>query len=127
MKDLHARIPIDRTASRVVSKGAHYEYIHDGQSILSDLPIPIKFLPFGRKDYTGTRLGRFFVIGFYGIVTRTGESSKGANSRKWVVRCVCGMYSTVKEKTIRKYANKDCDFCCSRCYNNKKLSGGSAF
>lgn len=111
MKDIHARVPIDRIASRVVSQvppvykltGMKFSCPWD-----SELPIQTKELPTGADDYAGHTWGRLTVIGYH--------SAKGKGKfkvHKWVVRCTCGRYSVRTHRAIKE--KKNTDECCGHC------------
>ena len=100
MKDIHARVPINITAAKVVlSKGEHF----DSKKIVktNDSEMPLRTRPIthelrankGFNDVTGHRFGYFTVVGL------------SRDFRGWVVRCVCGMYSTRHLRSILNPAN----------------------
>lgn len=52
-------------------------------------------VPLGQQDYTGLKMGRLTVIGYYGAHWKKGYSL-------WLVRCVCGRYELRKGRNIRQ-------------------------
>jgi len=121
LRDQHARIPSNRTAALVTSRGVHYEYAPTDDSVLSSTPIATRHFHGKGKNFTGVKIGRLVIIGFYGIHSLV-KRSRGAESRLWVARCACGMYIKVKEKTISKHVERpDSDICCHRCHHIKDL------
>jgi hypothetical protein len=100
MDDLHARVAVDRVAAKVTKPGEHFEPNKRVLTNDSDTPIAVQQVPSHIKDLTGTRFGRFTVIGF---------ATKGG----WVVRCACGKYSTRRQKAIINPENAQdrCEHC----------------
>lgn len=86
--------PINATAAMVVSNGTHFNSSKKIQELESDIPHETKKIPFGVEDLTETRFGRFTVKGLFAF-------KKG----RWVVRCVCGIYSIRKAKAIKNPLN----------------------
>jgi hypothetical protein len=108
MKDLYARIPVNKTTARVIAKG--FEYVAKKKITTADQPTPFLTRPFPYKnaknlaetngeDLTGEKIGWLTVIGL----------SK-EHSGKWVARCVCGTYTLRSGKAIKNQEN-DCDRC----------------
>lgn len=99
-------IPINIVAVRTMFyKGE--EYIPNKKVLTndSDLPIEIHSIPtlsYGEEDLTGVIFGRFKVVG----------KAKNILGR-WVVRCLCGKYSTRKRKAIKNEKNTQdrCEHC----------------
>lgn len=87
--------PVNKTAALVTSKGTHYEmkvksqvqeYVGPPAMIpRHKLPSALSFI-----DLTGRKKGRFTVIGM-------AVEGRG----KWVVRCVCGTYTTRSSRSIK--------------------------
>ena len=108
MDDLHARIPVNSVAGRVIGTGTHFDPNKRVQNNDSETPIATR--PFTRAeqfadgflDLTGRRFGRFKVLGF-------ARDFK----RQWVVRCDCGRYSTRSAKAVKNQANTQdrCEHC----------------
>lgn len=115
-----ALTPINITAALVVSKGVHYqpdctiqvkEYIGPPAMIARHkLPKNPSF-----TDLTGIKKGRLKVIGLM-------EGERG----KWVVRCVCGTYTTRSAKSIKSIATNPsanfdaCRECAHAVYRKRK-------
>ena len=109
IKDIHARAPINMEAVRVVMfAGEHFEPNKKVLTNDSENPIAITSITKSMRrnqtfcDLTGTRFGRFSIIGL-------AKEFKGS----WVVRCVCGRYSTRKKKAIMNPENGQdrCEHC----------------
>lgn len=108
MKDIHARVPVDRLAARVVGGGV--SFVPNKRVLNNDSEMPIATRPFSRvelkaegfADLSGRRVGRFTVLGI----------ARDFN-RQWVVRCDCGRYSTRTAKAIKNPANSvdRCEHC----------------
>lgn len=108
MEDIIARVPINKTAAIVVSKGFRYApdkkvLTHDSESPHKTTRVTIAML--GNPAFTDLRgavFGRFVVVGL-------AAEFKG----RWVVRCVCGRYSTRRKKAILNPQNADdrCEHC----------------
>jgi hypothetical protein len=66
------------------------------------------------KDWTGHRLGRLTVVGYWGAnMNRNGE---GTCKHQWICRCVCGKYTMRNARTIKKAQERSkvhdmCDLC----------------
>lgn len=87
--------PINRTAALVVSKGVHYEMnskIQVKEYVGPPLMVAKNDMPksSGFIDLTGKQKGRLKVIG---LMTE--------DISRWVVRCVCGTYTTRSAKSIK--------------------------
>ena len=104
--------PVNKTASRVLSGGEHYEPRKKLNQFHSIAPLPTKSFSGPKSlDLTGAKFGRFTVIGFLG-------KSK-ARPGLWLVRCACGHYETRRSPAIKNPDNHD--DCCSYCRNLKDL------
>lgn len=111
MKDIHARRPIDRVASRVTGEGVHYEpEIAIGNTHDSDLPIPTLGIPPGLDDLTGHRTGRLTVIGYHGA--RHNPRGEVIHHR-WVLRCDCGRWTVRRSRALKK--PRCAEDCCDTC------------
>lgn len=87
--------PVNKTAALVVSKGTHYEmnskrqvkeYVGPPQMVAKHkLPKSAGFI-----DLAGKEKGRLKVLGLM-----------AEDASKWVVRCVCGTYTTRSAKSIK--------------------------
>ena len=108
MDDMHARVPVDRVAVRVVMLPG--EHFNPNKKVLtndSEMPLRIRNVSKTMKerndftDFTGRRFGRFIVLGM-------SKDFKG-----WVVRCDCGRYSTRRSAAIKNEHNKQdrCEHC----------------
>lgn len=109
MKDIHARVPVNKTAALVVAKGTHFEGSQSETTQDSDLPLPIRrpsrceLLNPRFTDLTGTKVGEFVVLGL-----------SASFNKRWVVRCLCGKYSLRTTGAIRYPGNPKtmaCDNC----------------
>lgn len=109
MKDIYSRVPVDRVAARVVMfSGEHFEpkkkVLTDDQGTPHEIKIITRSMRMNPsfKDHTGSRFGRFTVLGLSKI--------RGGS---WVVRCNCGVYSTRKARAITNCRNTQdrCDHC----------------
>lgn len=101
MKPGHEK-PINKTAAMIVSGGVHFEPTNGmGTASDSELPLPTRRPEWQEwsnpawKDLSGTKFGRFTVIGI----------ARGLKKARWVVRCACGVYSTRTTKAIRNPLN----------------------
>lgn len=90
-----ARSPINRTAALVVSRGVRYEM--NSKITTPEYVGPPPIVPRHKHpnvpsfiDLTGRKKGRLTVIGLMAEV-------KG----RWVVRCICGTYTTRSAKSIK--------------------------
>lgn len=125
MKDLHARVPVNTTTSRVMSKGTHYQPKDTILSACSDLPIPTRPIPEAAKitpswrDFTGFRFGTLVVVGL--AAAKEGGAGGGC---KWVCRCVCGRYTTRKTRVVKVADPNDC---CSHCHHIETLRRQATF
>ena len=102
MDDIHAKVPVDRVAVRVVGPGEHFDPNKKIQTNDRSTPIPTRPVPFGVEDLTGTRMGRLTVLGL-------ARDFK----KHWVVRCDCGTYTTRRRKSILNPGNgaDRCEHC----------------
>lgn len=114
-KDMHARIPADATAARVMQRGVSYVAERaEAAGVCSDLPLPIRASGFQcNEDLTGRAWGRMVVLGL-------------ARDRRerWVCRCVCGHYVYRKARTIKK---ADPDEACHACQHVDQLKRKSTW
>ena len=108
MKDIHARVPVDRLAARVVMfTGEHFEPNKKVCSDERETPHEIAEITEAMRlnpnftNLTGIRFGRFTVIG----LCKTGGM--------WCVRCDCGKYATRKKKAVMNKENVQdrCEHC----------------
>lgn len=108
MDRLKTRVPINKTAALVVSKGT--EYVPDKKVCTLDSDTPLPVIALGRLPHTiakmvagyiGKRRGRLVVVGLY-----------SHQPMRYVMRCQCGTYTVRKSKTLRNEANYDmCEQC----------------
>ncbi len=105
MHKIYSSAPINKTAAIVTGAGEHYTPNKKIQTGDSDFPIKSRNPNSSEKasdnftDLTGVKYGRFTVIGI-----------SAEHHGKWVVRCVCGVYTTRKTKAI-KNKNNNLDRC----------------
>ncbi len=109
MDDIHARVPVDMVAVRVVMfPGEHFEPKKRVTTNDSELPLFVGTITKSmrkNKDFTdlsGVKFGRFVVIGI-------ARDYPG----RWVVRCNCGKYTTRRKKAITNPENTQdrCEHC----------------
>ncbi len=108
MKDIHARIPIDRIAARAISAGVAYSPQKSIRNLETDLPIKTRESTqterrtSGFVELSGRRVGRLAVIGLASAIPA-----------RWVLRCDCGRYTTRTAKAIKnpKNTNDRCEHC----------------
>lgn len=89
------RVPINKTAAIVTGKGVEYQpncQINCDEYVGPPETVPVKELALNPSfvDLTGRKKGRFTVIGLM-------KDKKG----RWLVRCVCGTYTTRSAKSIK--------------------------
>lgn len=115
LRDQHARVPVDRTAARVIGKGVSFDSnvgigqcMHDSDLPIPTAPTPEKLRNMG-ADLTGSRFGRLTVIGYHSRKAKP----NGAHKHRWVVRCACGRYSVRRGDSLRRAKNPN--ECCERC------------
>lgn len=70
-----------------------------------DAPPKTMPVPKGTEDRTGTKFGKFRVVGLLG--------SKNAKGSLWLVRCLCGQYESRRSRSIGREVNAN--DCCTRC------------
>lgn len=101
-------IPVNATASRVMSRGEHFEYRPHADSSDSDLPLPTRQLTDelranpAFRDLTGLAVGRLKVIGL------------SEKPKRWVCRCSCGRY--VLRKAVALISGTAASAPCDQCY-----------
>lgn len=106
--DFYAIKPVNKTAAAVIATGTHFIPKKIIQTNDSDLPLatrPIKRSELEQQDFqdlTGRTVGRLTVQGY-----------SLDFPRHWVVRCVCGRYSTRRSKAIKNPNNTQdrCEHC----------------
>lgn len=108
MKDIHARVAIDKKSALVAfGKGVNYEPNKKVQTNDSDLPLAIKpitkvmLIDPNFINLTNVKFGRFTVIGL------------SLDFSGWVVKCVCGKFTTRSKKAILNPKNTQdrCEHC----------------
>ncbi len=107
----HNRDPINSTAAMMLCKGEQYTSKKKGNGGDSELPIPIRALPWNAdKTLIGKRRGKLTVLGI------------SFKKYRWVVRCDCGMYSLRKSKSMNNENNimDRCDTCRELLYLKRK-------
>ncbi len=99
-------LPVNKTAARVIQQSSINDRFDtkksegESKNFFWEAPKPHVNLARSEVDLTGTKFGRFTVIG------------KLAN-KKWQVRCSCGNYSARKPKAINNPKNNN--DCCEVC------------
>ncbi|ECC4541287.1 hypothetical protein C2920_21680 [Salmonella enterica] len=88
-------VPINKMAAIVTGKGFEYQpncQINCDEYVGPPETVPVKDLALNSSfvDLTGRKKGRFTVIGLM-------KEKKG----RWLVRCVCGTYTTRSAKSIK--------------------------
>lgn len=97
--------PVNKTASRVVSVGTHYEPANAPRADeWDDNPPPTRPVPRNAPNLTGERKDRVVIVGYLG-------PGNGGGS-KWLGRCSCGRYVTRNAKPWRKCTGSNM---CSDC------------
>lgn len=102
---LAACAPINTTAAMVMSKGEHWTPKATLSAALKDAP---KMKPPSENDANliDQKWGRLRVIG------KAAKRGSGTGGRaRWVLRCACGNYLTVKAATINERKIDRCDEC----------------
>jgi hypothetical protein len=102
-------LPVDRNAVNAIRGGVSFKGKNRVLTSDSDYPISVRKVPKGSKDLTGIKFGRFTVIG----LKKKQRWFSGVKKKKWVVRCVCGIFSVRLGKSIlnsRNYFDR-CEFC----------------
>lgn len=111
MDDLHARIPVNQTASRVLASGTHFIPQGNPSEQCFEIMPQIRPFPYNYKrklsDISGHKYGK------HGNMEVIGLSAN--NYGRWVVRCVCGRYVLRKRKAIFNPKNQhdrcwECDY-----------------
>jgi hypothetical protein len=130
IREMHG--PVDRVAARVMQGGVHYEReVHPAEKHWKDLHDVPPLVPFKPQpgnpqsiDYTGTKFGRFTVVGYLGA-TGPGLGKRGKRMAVWLVRCACSSYS---QRTVKAIRNPDnAEDCCNDCRNLEYLKRGRSF
>lgn len=111
--------PVNKTASRILNSGIHYDYDVKNKSYHSENPMPIickekiqllKLNPLF-IDFTGYTHGYFKVIGL----------CRDFNKR-WLVRCSCGDYEIRSTKAIKNHiTNNHSTDRCAKCEDLKRI------
>lgn len=107
---IFASSPMNATAARVVSRGGEHftpnmvmpDHVKHWDYPPTTLPLPSPGKSF--VDLTGTRFGRFRVVGYMG-------KRRDDRPAQWLVRCDCGDYETRSTKAIKRAAEG-----ADRCY-----------
>lgn len=104
--------PIDGNAAKVTSPGFQYKPRKIIANLESEVPLPMRTVPFNVTDLTGKRNGRLTVLGLYIYKSQKKGASRN-EQRRWVVRCDCGKYSIRASKAINNPKNNAdaCNLC----------------
>lgn len=106
-------VPVNRLALRQTLGGIHYEPEKKAKhSHVEELPEVVKFPGCPDKDLTGVRISKVTVIGYVG-------RHRSEKQSRWLVRCVCGQFYTLRSQVIRKYKGKDLH--CANCEKLRQL------
>ena len=114
--------PVNATASRVTSKGIHWESQNPPPEYHWHSDAPPKLKPVGGNgsplfvDLTGVRQGRLTVIGYLGKLNPKA-------SARWLVRCDCGDYEARSARAIKQHRGND-EACCWNCDHLLKIKAG---
>lgn len=104
MERIAESVPVNRTAGIVTSTGTHFEPKMKPHTIKqTDIRPPVwKGKHKSGFDLTGTRFGRFVVIGL-----------SAEKKRRWVCRCACSNYEFRTAKAILNPLNSEdsCHVC----------------
>lgn len=110
-REIHRRIPCDKSAAIVTSPGFQYAPDKRYTQTIWDVSPQIHQTPMTIKELVGFRNGRVEVVGYYG---------KGNHGHQWVVRCDCGRFEKRIGKRL-KTANKRSDEGCQECNHASHL------
>ena len=100
--------PIDRIAARIIRPGIHFEpKIKRLQNHSPEIVPTDPYLGPKEKNLIGLRFHNFTVIGF--LKSKRHEKM----GPLWLVRCVCGEYTSRRSKSLNNPKNKGdkCDKC----------------
>ena len=97
-----ASAPLNKEAS-VVRDGSGAAFVTKSERVRNDIlenPLPVIIPPHQFKDFTGRTFGRYRIVGFVDLKkANVGKTSQA----KWLARCACGLYQTLKHTTLVKY------------------------
>lgn len=98
-------VPINKQAGEVVQSGEQHKFNRSRGLICTQKPISFTTYKNPKGfDCTGIRLGKIVVLGF--------RPKRGGQDRgRWVVKCDCGNYFTLKTKTIKNKTVNECPDC----------------
>lgn len=107
MNKIHEIIltPINRTARNVVSIGEYPPHRPSSFRIDSkayQICPPVKKYRGSGIDFTGVKFLNFTVIGFCFDQESSGSRKRTAKEKRWVCRCVCGLYFIKRSGTLKK-------------------------
>ena len=108
--------PVNSTASRVMSKGEHFEpdIISDTELWSDAPPKMVNYIWDEQHDLTGKIFGYFKIIGFI--------KHKKKHGGIWAVKCKCGKYGNRRSSFLKKYNDKNKqDYQCSFCRFQEKI------
>jgi len=109
-------VPVNKTASKVMQKGNHFD-IKTGSIYHSSVPLKtIKFSGPKEFDLTNKKIGSFIVIGYLGKTCKN-----KIKTGRWLVKCKCEMYESWSGKALRnKSSIKKCKECLKMYYLKNK-------
>lgn len=120
-KDIHARVPVDRVAARVVRPGTHFVPNRQPAEQISDVPLPMRkptrgelMNPESFQNLAGHSFDQLTVIGL---------AAGKINPSRWVCRCTCGRYVYRTARTLKRKSSSHCD----HCEYHRKLRDRSTF
>lgn len=97
--------PVNKQAALSTAKGGDsWKPMREYHEPRSETPFPMKSPAFSERDLTGMKLGRLTVIGKF---ANTKKSHKG----RWVVQCVCGIYTIRRGEVLTDSRNSSCEEC----------------
>lgn len=100
---IEGRVPVNKTAARVMGKGIQYTPDKKIVQVHSENPLPLIPISWNEKNLKGIKFGKLTVMGKF-------SSGKKA---MWSCRCLCGRYCARSSKAIHNPKN-NAD-CCAEC------------
>lgn len=106
MRDIATRVPVNRTAAKVIAKSKD-NYVPEytvSPHVLHTLERPkiAPFLGIRAHDLSGKRFGHLRVLGPYLCKTKTKGGANRQGNTRWVVQCDCGYYEARTTKALKK-------------------------
>ena len=110
MRDFHARVPVNATASRVTRSGEQPSSRDYGDNA-RPAPFPTRALPSWAKSLIGIRYDGVEVIALARYEAPKKKKRTRADRLRWVVRCNCGYYALRSSKAIEAKGGGVCRRC----------------